>query len=184
MKILIDMNLSPSWTTVLDRHGWEAVHWSMIGVVGAIVLAIYSPPFRVVALAVLGVAALLAVIFFVYLKESEDSSRKEEELSKHRIPLSQIDIVDTKLGTGRWSSLTGRIRNKSQKYELSQVELQLTVRDCIEENCEVVEETKAGIDKIVPPGQSRDFDEYVSLQLGKLRGKFVWSYQILSISGR
>lgn len=31
MKILIDMNLSPSWTTVLDRHGWEAVHWSMIG---------------------------------------------------------------------------------------------------------------------------------------------------------
>ena len=31
MKILIDMNLSPQWTAVLKRHGWEAAHWSEIG---------------------------------------------------------------------------------------------------------------------------------------------------------
>jgi len=31
MKILIDMNLSPSWVEVLARHGWQAVHWSTIG---------------------------------------------------------------------------------------------------------------------------------------------------------
>ena len=31
MKLLVDMNLSPSWVGRLARHGFEAVHWSTIG---------------------------------------------------------------------------------------------------------------------------------------------------------
>jgi len=31
MKLLIDMNLSPEWVSVLGKAGWEAVHWSRIG---------------------------------------------------------------------------------------------------------------------------------------------------------
>ena len=31
MKLLVDMNLSPSWIARLARHGFEAVHWSTIG---------------------------------------------------------------------------------------------------------------------------------------------------------
>ncbi|MFP3974605.1 MAG: DUF5615 family PIN-like protein [Dehalococcoidia bacterium] len=31
MKLLIDMNLSPTWTNVLEAAGWKAVHWSTIG---------------------------------------------------------------------------------------------------------------------------------------------------------
>ena len=31
MKLLVDMNLSPSWVELLARHGFEAVHWSTIG---------------------------------------------------------------------------------------------------------------------------------------------------------
>ena len=31
MKLLVDMNLSPSWVPVLERHGWSAVHWSDVG---------------------------------------------------------------------------------------------------------------------------------------------------------
>lgn len=31
MKLLVDMNLSPSWVERLVRHGFEAVHWSTIG---------------------------------------------------------------------------------------------------------------------------------------------------------
>lgn len=31
MKILIDMNLSPAWTTVLQAENIEAVHWSSVG---------------------------------------------------------------------------------------------------------------------------------------------------------
>jgi predicted nuclease of predicted toxin-antitoxin system len=31
MKILIDMNLSPLWVDLLNKHGWEALHWSETG---------------------------------------------------------------------------------------------------------------------------------------------------------
>ena len=31
VKLLIDMNLSPDWVLVLERHGWSAVHWSTMG---------------------------------------------------------------------------------------------------------------------------------------------------------
>jgi len=35
MKILIDMNLPPSWVEFLTKKGFEAVHWSKIGDFGA-----------------------------------------------------------------------------------------------------------------------------------------------------
>lgn len=31
MKLVVDMNLSPEWVAVLERHGWETVHWSTVG---------------------------------------------------------------------------------------------------------------------------------------------------------
>jgi predicted nuclease of predicted toxin-antitoxin system len=31
VKLLVDMNLSPSWVDRLTGHGFEAVHWSTIG---------------------------------------------------------------------------------------------------------------------------------------------------------
>ncbi len=31
MKIVVDMNLSPSWIPLLERAGCEAVHWSEVG---------------------------------------------------------------------------------------------------------------------------------------------------------
>jgi predicted nuclease of predicted toxin-antitoxin system len=31
VKILIDMNLSPSWVMVFEHEDWEAVHWSSVG---------------------------------------------------------------------------------------------------------------------------------------------------------
>ena len=35
MKLLVDMNLSPRWITVLHEAGWEAVHWSAVGKIDA-----------------------------------------------------------------------------------------------------------------------------------------------------
>jgi predicted nuclease of predicted toxin-antitoxin system len=31
MKILVDMNLSPTWVDYLSKNGTEAVHWSSVG---------------------------------------------------------------------------------------------------------------------------------------------------------
>ncbi len=32
MKLLLDMNLSPAWVRFLEENGFEAVHWSTVGV--------------------------------------------------------------------------------------------------------------------------------------------------------
>lgn len=32
MKLLVDMNLSPRWTDYLQSHGFEAIHWTDVGV--------------------------------------------------------------------------------------------------------------------------------------------------------
>ncbi len=31
VKLVVDMNLSPDWISLLESHGWSAVHWSRIG---------------------------------------------------------------------------------------------------------------------------------------------------------
>jgi predicted nuclease of predicted toxin-antitoxin system len=31
IKLLVDMNLSPSWVPLLAGNGWPAVHWSTVG---------------------------------------------------------------------------------------------------------------------------------------------------------
>lgn len=31
MKLLLDMNLSPTWVDLLSSEGWEVVHWSSAG---------------------------------------------------------------------------------------------------------------------------------------------------------
>lgn len=36
MKLLIDMNLSPSWVEVLSQAGIQAVHWTAVGAADAL----------------------------------------------------------------------------------------------------------------------------------------------------
>jgi predicted nuclease of predicted toxin-antitoxin system len=31
MRLLLDMNLSPTWVQSLTSAGWETVHWSAVG---------------------------------------------------------------------------------------------------------------------------------------------------------
>ncbi|WP_256868083.1 DUF5615 family PIN-like protein [Candidatus Entotheonella palauensis] len=31
MNLLLDINFPPQWVPVLERHGWEAHHWSEAG---------------------------------------------------------------------------------------------------------------------------------------------------------
>ncbi len=31
MKILIDMNVAPTWVAAIQKHGWQCIHWSAVG---------------------------------------------------------------------------------------------------------------------------------------------------------
>ena len=64
MKLVIDMNLSPDWVAVLQRHGFQAVHWSTVGnprAVDAEIMAWARATGHVVFTHDLGFGALLVV---------------------------------------------------------------------------------------------------------------------------
>ena len=42
MRILLDVNLSPDWVSVLQAAGYEAAHWSAIGSISATDIEIMS----------------------------------------------------------------------------------------------------------------------------------------------
>ncbi len=44
MKLLVDMNLSPRWASVLSRAGLEVIHWSKLGLA-------YAPDHEIMAYA-------------------------------------------------------------------------------------------------------------------------------------
>ncbi len=31
MRLLVDVNLSPTWVSLLELEGWQAIHWSAVG---------------------------------------------------------------------------------------------------------------------------------------------------------
>ena len=119
----------------------------------------------------------------------DKANRIEREAARARIQRSEVSCDDLELQPGYGSAayrLLGRIRNKSQRYTLTELKLKLTMRDCnAQGDCETVGETEESIYVTIPPGQARDLDEYVYFShLGQLRGRLQWDYQILEIQGR
>ena len=113
-----------------------------------IILTIKYQGFRYALLAVIALVAILVFWYYEY-------ERREEIASKQRISVEQIDLIDLRLGGT--TELFGRIRNKSPVYTLTRVALELTMHDCVKEDCEIVGQTTENIYVTIPPGQARDF---------------------------
>lgn len=62
---------------------------------------------------------------------------------------------------GRPERITGRIRNSSH-YRVASTEVRLIFQDCSAEGgCETVGDQKVDIYAAIPPGQSRNFEQYI-----------------------
>ena len=96
-----------------------------------------------------------------------------------------LALRPSSLGTGSYT-LSGRLRNLSARYGLSELRLKITMRDCVAPaNCETVGEAEQPMYKSVPPGQGRDINEFVHFRdLGPARGKHEWDYQVIEVYGR
>lgn len=110
----------------------------------------------------------------------------QKEASKNRIPASEVRFDDLRLGIGTSAKLTGTVRNFSRQYTLSAAELQITIRDCFQGQCDVVGQDTTNLYGLsVPPGQVRAVDQYVFFSsLPAARGEYQWDYQVKSIEGR
>ncbi|MEJ2565779.1 MAG: hypothetical protein P8164_02820 [Gammaproteobacteria bacterium] len=110
----------------------------------------------------------------------------ELDLSKRRIPVAEVELADMKIThETRGRQVTGRVRNHSQKYTLTELQLRVSMEDCAKNgHCEVINQTDITLKPEVPPGQARDFREplYLSSPLAP-RGKLVLHYAVMSTRG-
>lgn len=142
------------------------------------------PPFRKFALVVGGLIVLVIVGFILY-------SNHQESVSKSLILISQVQLNNLRLGQ-EYSSykLTGEVKNNSS-HDLFDVYLKVTAYDCPESSitpsCITIgQDDNVNISVNVPPNQVRAIDyAYVSLySMPKVKGTFLWSYEITGTRGR
>jgi Tfp pilus assembly protein PilE len=155
-------------------------------ILGLLYLLIVSPRFRRLAAILLAVLIVAILLFVGWYQHNQAEQKSNREAAKKFIKSSQIELVDPRVSfsnyDGRPDRMTGRIRNNSG-YPLESLEIRLVFKDCSpQEQCETVDEEKTEINKSVPQGQSRDFDEYLSGSALSPKGRITWSYEILSVS--
>jgi hypothetical protein len=145
-----------------------------------IVLLVFSAGFRKFAFILV---AICIIGGFVFYKWYENKTEKEKQLSRSRLPASEL-IFDNFTLTPNYSGyeLKGRVINNSAQYTLTGVNMKLTFRDCElkdQTNCIVIEEEDEYVWVDVPPKQARDFKENIYLSSDiSIKGKLAWSYEI------
>ena len=125
-------------------------------------------------------ALVIGIIgFFAWYQNHELS------LSKQRIPAAEVELADMKIiDERRGRQVTGRVRNHSQAYTLRELQVRISMEDCADSHCEVINQTDISLKPNVPPGQARDFREplYFSSPLAP-RGKLELHYAVVSTRG-
>ncbi len=148
----------------------------------------------------LGILAIIGVAWYYY-------TRHEEELAKTRISPNEIELSDLRLIPEDYDresfKLIGRLKNKSSKYSLSELQVKIELQDHIGEiidpfdksievwpvsgigQREVIGEDTIDILSDVPPGQVRNVDEHVYFSnLAYAKGKYESNYSITEIKGK
>lgn len=107
----------------------------------------------------------------------------EENKSKNRIHPSEVILnnISFKPINNNYE-MTGRIKNNSEKYNLSGVQLRITAKDCTDrysDNCIIFSEKEEYIYISIPPKQARDFRKDIYLYSDQLiKDKIIWDYSI------
>jgi len=125
-------------------------------------------------------AIVIGIIgFFAWYQNHELS------LSKQRIPVAEVELADMKIiDERRGRQVTGRVRNHSRAYTLRELQVRISMEDCANGHCEVINQTDISLKPNVPPGQARDFREplYFNSPLAP-RGKLELHYKVVSTRG-
>lgn len=127
---------------------------------------------------ILWVLVFLVGLYFYF----DNQSKREEELSKKRISINEVDFVDLTLGGN--THLKGRIRNRSRVYTLTEIGMEIFLREKFRDTTETVGQANVMIWIQIPPMQMRDLDEYVSFSnVGELKGERSWYYKVKYLKG-
>ena len=128
---------------------------------------------------------LLALLIVYSVKHFQDQAA----VNKGKIPRSHLELIEFRLEDPFFASiystpckLTGRIKNNSSEYTLTYLELEIRVKDCVNNDCDTAGKSEETIYVRVPPGEVRNMDQDILFtKMKKVRGDWSWSYRVLKI---
>jgi hypothetical protein len=156
--------------------------WGLIGLAVVVALVVLALTRDNVGIAI-PVAA--ATVFLIVASLAWYQNREVAE-AKSRIPAAEVELADMQLNDEARGVklLTGRIRNHSRQYTLTQLQVQVSLEDCLNDHCEVINQTEVNLKPEVPPGQARDFRERIAFPSAVApRGLTRLSYQVIATRG-
>ena len=146
-----------------------------------ILLAVYFPRFR----RSLGVTTILlfGAIGVIIWQDTQ-----ERELEFERISAEQVQLLQMQVRPGlnaRSFVVAGRLQNLAKDYTILSIQLQATIKDCHNGDCEVVGQEEVSLPIEVPSNQSRDFSVTIPFSvIPKTIGESAWEYKIVKIRAR
>lgn len=156
--------------------------WGLIGLAVVVALVVLALTRENVGIAI-PVAA--ATVFLIVASLAWYQSHEVTE-SRSRIPAAEVELADMQLNAeARGVKLvTGRVRNHSQRYTLTELQVQVSLEDCLDNHCEVINQSEITLRPEVPPGQARDFRERIAFPSAVApRGLTRLSYQVIATRG-
>jgi len=134
--------------------------WGLIGLAIVVALVVLAFTRENVGIAI-PVAAASVFIIIACLAWYQ---HHELAVSASRLPAGEVELADMQLSDEARGVklLTGRIRNHSRKYTLTEVRVQLSLEDCLDNHCEVIYHIPLTLTPDIPPGQARDVRERVA----------------------
>jgi hypothetical protein len=110
---------------------------------------------------------------------------RQRELEQSRLSMNQIELHHMQAKPGpnaRTYIVNGRLRNQSKDLTINRIVLQVTLKDCVAESCQVIGQEDRRIFIKVPPDQSRDFEVTVPFtSMVDLRGMPQWQFLVLKV---
>jgi hypothetical protein len=117
-----------------------------------------------------------------------ENAMHRARITNQRIPKSDIEFVGVNLkgSDSIGYEFVGRIKNKSEKFTLYSVEINLFILDCVkrsgDKHCTVIGERNESIYLTIPPMQEKAFREpiYIYGDLLNPKGELIWHYDVVS----
>jgi hypothetical protein len=125
-------------------------------------------------------AAVGAIVWYIgssYLQRQQEQQKLESVISKE-----QIELKDTQLMGDEIFKLTGRVENHHPEATVSQITLEVAIRDCARRDaagaCEKVGDLEFPLFVTIPPGEARAVAAYGRLPNRRHVRALDWSYSI------
>ena len=119
----------------------------------------------------------------------QQKSQQAEQTAAAQIAPEEIDLEGMRLGVdgdGESYHVMGQIQNNSQKLTLTELQVKVSLQDCLDTGeCQVIGEQVATIPTDVPAGQSKEFETHTRFKdLPKPKGTLGWHYSVVAAKAK